>query len=335
MFDPSRIKAAVRDGSVDRLFEGRHVLLGVVSPQAQQVATRSQGADRGLRHPTGAGRSSHVQRVADENSAEAQVLAQQSGQRDLAHGRRILGVQLRQHDVGGHDHARARLDRCDERQQLTLSQLVEGPVDHGERDMRVLGGVAVTGKVLGGRSDSRRLQAGDPGGAVRRHLLGRRAKTAHADHRVVRIGIDVDGGGERHVASDPAQLPTDLGSHRPGDVQVVDPAEHRVARIRRAGAGEQPGDVTPFLVDRHDGPRVRGVDRVGQGAQLSQRRDVAGEQADATETGTQPGGQPRGERRSRKPRQQGGQDHTLEPSSRPARPDHRTPRCRPRRHILL
>ena len=65
----------------------------------------------------------------------------------------------------------------------------------------------------------------------------RRAEAAHADHRVVGVGVDVDVRREGERAARMAQRPAH-GGHGLGDVKVVEPAQHGVAREGRAVAAK-------------------------------------------------------------------------------------------------
>ena len=105
------------------------------------------------------------------------------------------------------------------------------------------------------------------------HPLRVRAEAADPDHRVVRVGVDVDGGREVHVAPDPAQLPADLAR----------PAYRVMSRSSIRPSTALPGYGDPARAKSRvtsppsssiaiSGAGVRGVDGVGQGAQLGQRR---------------------------------------------------------------
>ena len=148
--------------------------------------------------------------------------------------------------------------------------------------MRVLRRVAVPWEMLGGCRYASRLQASHPGPAVPRHQFGVTAEAADADHWVVGSGVDVDTGGEVHSASGLTQRPADGGRGLACRVEVVEPAEHSIARERCAGSCEEPRDVTAFLVDSDDRVRVLGHDCVGQHLQLFDRGDVLRVEADTS-----------------------------------------------------
>ena len=103
---------------------------------------------------------------------EAEPVAQQPEHR-RAQRRRQRRVQRGHHDVRGHHRRRTGLDRGHERHQLPRGQHRQVDIQHRQREVAVLGGVAVAREVLGAGGDPRRLQPEGPRGHVRRHL-GRR-----------------------------------------------------------------------------------------------------------------------------------------------------------------
>ena len=123
--------------------------------------------------------------------------------------RRLVGVELRQQHVRRHDGARAGLDRGQERAQLALAQLLERQVDDRQREVRVLRRVAVPGEVLRAHRDALGLVCGDPGRGVGADELGVGAEAAHADDRIVGVGVDVGIRREVEVDADRAQFERD------------------------------------------------------------------------------------------------------------------------------
>ena len=118
------------------------------------------------------------------------------------------------------------------------------------------------------------------------------AETAHPDHRIVRVRIDVDIRSEVEVAAGLPQLPAHRAGHGLGVFQVVDPSEDGVARVGRTGPLVQPGDIPTLLVDGDQGVRIGLADLVGELAQLRAGEDVVAEDAHAGETPAQPGREP-------------------------------------------
>ncbi|GAA4943599.1 hypothetical protein GCM10023238_06900 [Streptomyces heliomycini] len=185
-------------------------------------------------------------------------------------------------------------DRRPERPQFALVQRRGVEVDVRERVVRVDAGVAVAGEVLGAGGDAGRLQALDVGGGVPGDQVGVPAEGAHADHRVVGVGVDV--GGRRPVEVDPArgEPAAQLAGDAPGQAGVVDGAERVVAGEGGAGADLQAGDVAALLVDGDQqvvplGPQLR-----GEGGDLLGGGDVAAEEGDGGEALGQPAADPVG-----------------------------------------
>jgi hypothetical protein len=194
--------------------------------------------------------------------------------------------------VRGHDGPGARRDRGLERHQLPAAQQIRRHVQHRQAHVRVDRHVAVAREVLDARRDARLLVRRRPGPDVPGGQLRVRGEAAHADHRVGRVGVDVGDRGqvERHAGrgEPPRHGPRDVGRQR----HVVEPTEHRVARVGRAGGGVQPGDVAALLVDGDDGGRVGGTDLPGQRRQLLFCVDICTEEADAGQSVAQPSVQP-------------------------------------------
>ncbi|MGX1249309.1 hypothetical protein RKD48_001820 [Streptomyces ambofaciens] len=150
----------------------------------------------------------------------------------------------------------------------------------GQVVVGVDGDVAVTGEVLGAGGDAGRLEAADPRGGVPGDHLGVRAEGAHADDRVVRVGVHVRA--RRVVEAHPgrAQLAAEVGGDGLGQRRVVDRAEGEVARPGGPGGGLDAGDVARLLVDRDDQIGVLGAQPGGQPGDLLGGDDVAGEEHD-------------------------------------------------------
>ena len=182
-------------------------------------------------------------------------------------------------------------------------------VDHGQREVGVRGGVAVSGEVLGA--------GGDAGRTARRRSRRRRARRpvpASAPKLRMPItglsGLELTStsGAKVEVAAGRGATPSRRRSPPPRWLRVVDPAEDRVAGKRRSGVVVEPGDVAALLVDRDDGARIGGPDGGGQLAQLRAGHDVIPEQADAAEPVAELLREPLGKDRAGEAGEQGGGD---------------------------
>src|SRR4029079_1333711 len=122
-------------------------------------------------------------------------------------------------------------------------------------------GVAVAREVLGAGGHAGGLEALDVGGGVPGGEVGVGPEGPYADHRVVRVGVDV--GGRGPVEVDPAlgEAAAQLSGDVPGQAGVVDGAEGQVAGEGRTAPDLQAGDVAALLVDGDE-------DVVAFGAQL-------------------------------------------------------------------
>ena len=106
--------------------------------------------------------------------------------------RRTLLVERRHQDVRRHDRRDAGRDRRLERHELDASQPIGRMLDERQLEMRVDAGVAVPGKVLAARGDALGLQRPDDRRAEPGDVLGALGQRAIADHRVLRVGVDVE-----------------------------------------------------------------------------------------------------------------------------------------------
>ena len=86
----------------------------------------------------------------------------------------------------------------------------------------------------------------------------------------------------------------DAGRDPAGQAGVVDRAERRVARVRRAGARLDPGDDAALLVGGDEHRRVVRPQGRGEGAQLLRAGDVRREQQDPAQAVIQPPAEPVG-----------------------------------------
>ena len=77
--------------------------------------------------------------------------------------------------------------------EFTLVEASQAHVDARHVVVRVDGGVAVAGEVLGAGGDAGGLQPGDVGGGVPGDEAGVGAEGPYADDRVGRVGVDVGG----------------------------------------------------------------------------------------------------------------------------------------------
>jgi hypothetical protein len=116
----------------------------------------------------------HRHRVREDDSLEAQLLAQQAGEDRPAERRRpsFGRIERGQPDVRGHHGVDARGDRRPERHELHGVERARGVLDHREVEVGVGRRVAVAGEVLGGREHAALLDPAHVRGRHARHQLG-------------------------------------------------------------------------------------------------------------------------------------------------------------------
>lgn len=103
----------------------------------------------------------------------------------------MVRVQGLNQDVAGHDGGTAGRDERAERNQFARIQRRGVGRDPREGQMRIGGCVAVAREVLGARCHAGVFESTDPGGSMPGHQVRFGAEAAHADHGIVRSGIDV------------------------------------------------------------------------------------------------------------------------------------------------
>jgi hypothetical protein len=131
--------------------------------------------------------------------------------------------------VKGHDPAHTGLHGGAEGHELDAVEPRGRTGDARELEMRVLLGVAVSGKVLARSEHPVLLDAAHEGGAELRDELRILAEGPEADDRILRVVVDVEHRRERHVDAECAPF------ERRGATHLV--RERRVASWRRSPSG--------------------------------------------------------------------------------------------------
>ena len=133
----------------------------------------------------------HHQRICHHQAAEAQVPAQQLRQHCGREGGRLLAVQGRQLQVGGHHRGHAGGDGGPEWWQLHRLQTGAAVGKQRQLQVGIAAGVAMAGEVLGAGQHPLRLTA--PHEGRRQGSGGFRvfAPGAHVDHRVGRVVVHI------------------------------------------------------------------------------------------------------------------------------------------------
>lgn len=206
----------------------------------------------------------------------------------------MLGVQRGQQDVGAHHGPGAGGDGGAERHQFARLEGGKTGGDTRQIVVRVDGGVAVAGEVLGAGGDAGGLEALDVGGGVPGDQLRIGAEGADADDRVGGVGVDVGGGGPVEVDAAVGQSAAEFAGDRAGQLGVVDGAERMVSGEGGAAAHFEAGDVAALLVDGDDQFLAFGAQSAGEGGELGRVGDIAAEEADRDQPLAEPPQQPVG-----------------------------------------
>lgn len=107
------------------------------------------------------------------------------------------------------------------------------------------------------------------------HLARADPEGAHPDDRILRIGIHVRVRGQIQLEAVGAHLPGDGPGAGAGQLRVVEPAQHRVARLIGAVAVVQPGDVSALFIQCQNGVGGRLADLGHEGGELLGVLDIA------------------------------------------------------------
>ena len=148
-----------------------------------------------------------------------------------------VGIERKHSHVRSHHSIDSRSDRLLERRQIDRTQVLQIVIHQGYCQVRVGGGISVTGEVLCRRQHSVRPRAADVGRHQIAHLLRIRAESASPDDRVGRVGIYVGDGKQVPVhAQSPAFLCGDA-TELLGVSQV--PGSAKSHRVRKHGRSEK------------------------------------------------------------------------------------------------
>ena len=230
--------AAIDLAVFDRL-ANRGVGSGGVGRVQEQVVAGGNGADGGLAGRHHLRHRVHTHRVGVDQTAKAEILAEETGDRRAAERRRRRRrrVERGKLDVRGHHRADTGGDAGPERRQLDLLEPFARVRDDRQAEVTVDVGVAVTGEMLERRNHATGGEAARIRHREGRDLRGILAEGAGVDHGIARVVVDVDDGRE-----------VDVNAHRPrfdgGDpaglerqTLIAGGAEGHGARKRR-GAGD-------------------------------------------------------------------------------------------------
>ncbi len=291
----------------ERAPNGDDGLVEEVMTEAERVGTGGDRPHSTLLHAHAGADRLHLERVRHDHPGEAELLSQHVVEKLAAH-RRGLVTDRPDDDVRGHDRLSSRLDRRAERDECRLVELS----DERKCEVRVDGGVAVSGEVLCARRHPRALKAAHEGGDMPRDELCVGAERADSDHGVLRIRVDVGDGREVEVDARICKLRTERRCHALGEPDVVDDSERAVTRIRAPGRRLEPRHVAALFVDCNHEVGTLGAQIVRQRTQLVTALDVPRIQNHAAEPLRESSPEPVGHCRPLEPREDAARGEPLE-----------------------
>ena len=247
----------------------------------QQVAPGLHRHDGGLSHAVGIGDGPHGQIVGTHHPIIAHLLPQQAVHHLWGQGGGQVWVDLGHEDMGHHDAGGPLVNGLLEGDQLKLLQLLRRLVHHRQVHMGVGAGVPVAGEVLDHRDHAPLLQS----------LVHRQPRTCHRvgvaavgpvpNDGVVRVGPDVQAGGEVQIETEGGalggqHLPPLQGVPASGDIII---GGGQVVHLRG-----HPVHPSPLLIHTQEEGgvvAVEGFQFVGQVRQLLGALHVAAKEDDA------------------------------------------------------
>ena len=118
----------------------------------QRIGARENGAHRGFARSETRGDSAHVHGVGDHQTLEMKFIAQQTGQYVFRKcgGSIGIGLERRNRKMAGHDAADSRGNRGTEGNQFQMLEAIFVRANYRKIDVRIRGGVAVSGKMFRG-----------------------------------------------------------------------------------------------------------------------------------------------------------------------------------------
>ena len=263
LFDATLGHVLRLDRTNQRLVRTRHPF-GPVANQ-QLVAPRPHRAYRGFFDAVVICDGVHFQVVTHDNAPKADPLAEQWAEHLLTEGGGMLRIELREQNVRRHDRLAPGLGRGRERYELHPAEALHRMVQTRKREVTIHRGVPVAGEVFGTRRNPLALEALDQRGPELGHPFRVVAERPVADHRIVRIAVDIQNRGVVLVKTQREQASTEQGSHGVRKRRAPpspDDAERRQLRKRRP----QALNAASFLVDRNQqglaGKSAERIDKV-------------------------------------------------------------------------
>jgi hypothetical protein len=222
----------------------------------------------------------HLQRVADQNAVEAQLITQQAAQDAGAQRGRAVGIQRGEHDMRAHQHRHAYGDRGPEGVEV---EFVVRPWVDRHIVVAVGDGAPVPREVLGAGGDSARLSGGDPGAQMPGDQLRVGAERAGAHDRVQRMVLQVGDRGVRGRDAERGQVSGQCVGTPGGEPGVVHDAQGEGAGDFGCARAHQVADAAALVVDGHQEIGPEAAQRVREFADLFRVANIAREQDDAAE----------------------------------------------------
>ena len=274
-----------RLGFTNQGLERRCLHIVIARTDEHAVATGGNGLHGRLRHRSLGGERLHLEVVTENDTLESEFFTKQTGDDALRERRGSLFVEGRYEDVCGHHGRDAGRDGCRKRQELPLAQQFRRVLDQRKFEMRIGAGVPVSGEMLAAGGHSLRLQHADDGCAKIGNSPGLFCERSIADHRILRIGVNVE---DRSVVECDADR-SEFDGQRAGEAFRQRGVAAAAKRSHRWPLGErrlEASDPSAFLVDadpgRHVGCQAGELER--ELGDLRRLLDVAREQDGSAET---------------------------------------------------
>jgi len=190
----------------------------------QNVATGAHREHRRLLDLVAVSERAHLEIVREKDPAEADLAAQELRRDTAAQRGRHTGIERIVDDVSGHDGPHHGSDAA-EGDELDGLEPIARVRDGRQSEMAVDRRVAMSGKVLGAREHTARLQAVDERAPHLPDANGVAAERPIADDGVLRIAVDVHHGGERQVDPHRQKLDPDDRTRPARETRQIEPPD--------------------------------------------------------------------------------------------------------------
>lgn len=249
-FSASRMKSNILFSRTNELRQHTFLKLPAVTKQ-EYVASSANRVDGRKLDGTAGGKRAHLHVVAEEDSFEAELVAEKISDDASAEGRGAFGIQSSEHHVSAHQCGQIRGELCEWRQfHVAKSVFIVG--NEWQLEMAVERCVPVSGEVLSASPDPRTKQASRERFCSSCHELWASIKRAITNHGIIGIAVDIEHRGKIEGETEKSQLHAEE-VRRSFDQRPIAGFSQNAHRRKLQKRGSEATDSAPLLVEGDDG----------------------------------------------------------------------------------